>query len=462
MLIYRQSGELNKFSDLLKISILSFYLNGVENPIPRHLYNIYLYRMPAILAPVLYCSLALLWLYRRHNPLLPNKSLVSGALLFKIALGCLNYYIWTNVIGHGDSIRYMHDSLIVYNSLFEHPAHFVELLFQTSVKNVPEHLQVYQHALFIEWHVPEYNMVRLLAILNVFSFGNAYGNIVILCLLIFSAQMFLFRKLINTLSLTQNSKLLLFAILFFLPSTIFWSSGLLKEGPVLAFLSVLCACTIQMFQLRNKSEYFRYTICILITLFALFLIRDYVAILCLFNGAILLLIANARKTLRYALLLTTLLASAVLLLTNSFSNGFLNHLKTEQTYFLLSGTDPDYTFQTLDGTFRDLIGKIPYVINNVLFRPNILHSSTLFRIYQSIELLLSWSLILWLLLRNRKHIRLSPAGIAVMLLCIELLFLFGLMVTDADTLSRYRSVPVMGLLLLSFLGARKPSETVIN
>lgn len=411
---------------------------------------------------VLYCSLIFIWIWRSRPVSELHPQWPFAAFAFKILLGFANYYIWINILEHGDSLRYMHDSLVVYNSLFDDPLTYVQLIFRTSLENVPEQLIPYQKALFIEWHVPEYHMVRLLAILNLFTAGSAWGNIVLLSFLIFLAQLFLFRSLKHIIGENKMTIRVAYAILFFLPSTIFWSSGLLKEGPVLALLSLLAGCTIRLMGKVQKADLLKYVTIILITLFVLFLVRDYVAILCLFNGAILLLIAHHKRPFIYAMVLTIVLATGVSILAQTFSNGFLDHLKTEQTYFLLSGTDPDYTFQTLDGTFRDLIGKIPYVINNVLFRPNILHSSTLFRIYQSIELLLSWSLILWLLLRNRKHIRLSPAGIAVMLLCIELLFLFGLMVTDADTLSRYRSVPVMGLLLLSFLGARKPSETVIN
>ena len=156
----------------------------------------------------------------------------TGSFLLKVGLGFLNYYIWIQVIGHGDSLRYVHDSQVVYQSLFDNPMYFLQLLTRTSLEQVPEHLVPYQHALFIEWHVPEYNMVRILAVLNVFTFGSAWANIVLLCGLIWWAQWWFFRRLCGFIPAKPIVQHIWFAILFLLPSTLFWSSGLLKEGPI--------------------------------------------------------------------------------------------------------------------------------------------------------------------------------------------------------------------------------------
>ncbi len=155
-----------------------------------------------------------------------NKNYTYPAFIFKFLLGFANYYIWLNVIGHGDSLRYFQDSKLVYNTLFNHPADFVQLLIGHSKDHVPEHLKYVTENLHIEWHVEEYHMVRLLAILNIFSFGSAWGNIVILSFISFTTLTALYKTISRRLLQIGQSPRLLFTIIFFMPSIIFWSTGL--------------------------------------------------------------------------------------------------------------------------------------------------------------------------------------------------------------------------------------------
>jgi len=351
----------------------------------------------------------------------------------------------------------MHDSLVVYGSLAESPLHFLQLLTRSSLENVPEHLEVYRTGLFIEWHVAEYHMVRLFAILNVFSFGNAWGNIILLALLCFCAEMALYRTIIHHFDFSRNGRSIVFGVLFFLPSTLFWSSGLLKEGPVLILLCFIMVQVISWQRTAGSGELIRRIFILAICFVALYGIRDYVALLCLINLMGIVIASTGaffrkRRVIVTAAFSGLTVAAIIIGAEISGSNSFYVYLQQEQHYFTLGAPDPEYQFELLDGTPQDVLFKVPYVLNNVLFRPNILHSNDLFRVYQSIELMLVWGIILFLLLKRRKFRINHPAAVFCIFLCLELLFIFGLMVNDADTLSRYRSIPVLGLLLLLVTG----------
>jgi hypothetical protein len=163
-----------------------------------------------------------------------------------------------------------------------------------------------------------------------------------------------------------------------------------------------------------------------------------------------------------AALFTTIIIAAVLgYFLHLRTGGLFAYLQSEQQYFLLSGPDPDYTFHTLDGTPGDLVMKLPYAINNILLRPNFIHSSSLFRIYQSIELLLIWLTIGWMFIKNRSRMHDFIFSVIILFFLLELLLVFGVMVTDADTLCRYRSVPIMFLLLLTLLRTRSDKPSAI-
>ncbi|MEZ5013951.1 MAG: hypothetical protein R2794_06635 [Chitinophagales bacterium] len=373
---------------------------------------------------------------------------VATAFVFKAILGCANYFVWIYIIGHGDSLRYIHDADIVYGSLKSSPHTYLQLLTRHSLQDVPQQLIPYQHALYIEWHVPEYNMVRLFALLHVFTNGSAWADIVIIALLSTLALCALARTLFP-----DGISFYGYLLLFFLPSITFWSGGLLKEGPTIILIAGILTLLLRS---EKKPLLLLWSIPLMILLYG---VRDYLLLL-LVPNCILYLFARSRP--KQALWIFgggTFLTCVVIFLadTTSARLDLPAELTHQQSYFLTADPDPDYAFHALEPSYRDILSHVPAAVNNVLFRPNILHSDNVFRVYQSIELLLLLALFAWLLKRTRK-ISCHPFGLLLLFLAVELLLLYGLLVTDADTLSRYRTLPVF-LLLLGMLFRMEKAKT---
>ena len=423
--------------------------------------------MQEFLIPAVWATILLFFIYRfdffkiqEINPAWPY-----AAFLFKLLLGFANYYIWLNIIGHGDSLRYFHDSQIVYQSLFDNPTYFFELITRSSLENVPEHLIPYQKELFIEWHVNEYHMVRLLAILNVFTFGNVWANIVLIAFGSYAATMGLFKSFKRFLVIDADKKNRIFLFLFFLPSIVFWTGGLLKEAPV---FMLLCVIIIQLFTIesspnRNKTPA-KPLLILVVCIYALFLIRDYLAILVSLN---LLLLFFARTIVKPQYLNKTFIINSITVIVLFFAVpivfpqlNYFHYAQSEQTYFLNGEPDPDYKFSAIGGDGIAVIKQIPYALNNIFFRPNLMHSDSVFRLYQSVELIIVWLIIVFLAIKmlRQKH-PFSATALFMIIVAIELLGIYGLMVTDADTLSRYRSIPLFFILL--FMWLHKPKHSTV-
>jgi hypothetical protein len=423
--------------------------------------------MQEFLIPALWATILLFFIYRfdffkiqEINPAWPY-----AAFLFKLLLGFANYYIWLNIIGHGDSLRYFHDSQIVYQSLFDNPTYFFELITRSSLENIPAHLIPYQKELFIEWHVNEYHMVRLLAILNVFTFGNVWANIVLIAFGSYATAMGLFKSLNRFLVIDADKKNLVFLFLFFLPSIVFWTGGLLKEAPV---FMLLCVIIIQLFTIesspnRNKTPA-KPLLILVVCIYALFLIRDYLAILVSLN---LLLLFFARTIVKPQYLNKTFIINTITVIVLFFAVpivfpqlNYFHYAQSEQTYFLNGEPDPDYKFSAIGGDGIAVIKQIPYALNNIFFRPNLMHSDSVFRLYQSVELIIVWLIIVFLAIKmlRQKH-PFSATALFIIIVAIELLGIYGLMVTDADTLSRYRSIPLFFILL--FMWLHKPKHSTV-
>lgn len=423
--------------------------------------------MQEFLIPAVWATILLFFIYRfdffkiqEINPAWPY-----AAFLFKLLLGFANYYIWLNIIGHGDSLRYFHDSQIVYQSLFDNPTYFFELITRSSLENVPEHLIPYQKELFIEWHVNEYHMVRLLAILNVFTFGNVWANIVLIAFGSYAATMGLFKSLNQFLVIDADKKNRIFLFLFFLPSIVFWTGGLLKEAPV---FMLVCIIIIQLFTIESSPN--RNTtpakplLILVVCIYALFLIRDYLAILVSLN---LLLLFFARTIVKPQFLNKTFIINSITVIVLFFAVpivfpqlNYFHYAQSEQTYFLNGEPDPDYKFSAIGGNGIAVIKQIPYALNNIFFRPNLMHSDSVFRLYQSVELIIVWLIIVFLAIKmlRQKH-PFSATALFMIIVAIELLGIYGLMVTDADTLSRYRSIPLFFILL--FMWLHKPKHSTV-
>jgi hypothetical protein len=407
---------------------------------------------------IFYLCLFLFIIYRKKNFSAPgiNNSWFCAAFIYKILFGIGNYLIWLYVIGHGDSLNYFSDSELIYNTLPERPLDYLQLTFGYRNAVYPEHLHSVSNFLFYSWNTPEYTMVRINAILNIFTFGSVLGNIIILCFLYFYVHVLLLKA---TIHFYADKTKLLFCIFFFLPSLTFWCSGLLKEGPSLLLCSLVF---LQLYRQDSASVIsFKSIFFIFLLLFFLALTRDFLLLLILPNILIFYVAASRRKYAKYIFITATAAFLALLIFTDLLSDG-INvpaSLQTIQSYFNIGVTEPDYRFPLLPSTYPALLGLIPSVLNTILFRPNILHSTDLFRIYQSLELIFTWVFIFYCLINANKTLRLAPAFLFVFFVSIEMLFIYGFVVTDADTLSRYRSIPVFFLLVLAGILYKKKTNT---
>jgi len=143
-----------------------------------------------------------------------------------------------------DIFKYFDDSKYIYQSLFINPRHFLQLVFGYHCD--AHYLDVYT-AKTINWknqtdeylkatnsmnfHFFESNrlMTRLNAIIRLFSFG-IYSVHCIIILFIEMFGLFALFKVFKSF-VSENSKLLVLCI-FFTPSILLWSSGILKESIV--------------------------------------------------------------------------------------------------------------------------------------------------------------------------------------------------------------------------------------
>lgn len=407
---------------------------------------------------VFYTTLFLICIYRFKFFTIEgiSKKFICLAFIFKVCLGIFNYCVWAFLIGHGDSLNYFSDAKFIYHTLPEQPLHYLQLTFGYRPTNYyPEHLKYVSDFMVYSWNNVEYTMVRINAILDVFTFASAFGNITLLNIVYFVALLALYKRL---LTINSASKHILFVLFFFLPSVALWSGGLLKEGPVLA---ILCCILIQLIALEKLFSYKRF-LYLFLFICLLYFFRDFLLILLLPNLFVWWFCKLKPDFSKYYFALCTIFFVCIIawIDASSASINISETLHTAQTYLSIGAHEEEYQFHEISKPFFLLFTEIPYIVKNIFLVPNFFKSSGLFRIYQAVELLILSGFCLYLIFRKSFKKSLQPAFIFMVYVSAELLCMYALLALDADTLSRYKTIPMFFLIMALIMKTERNPETI--
>ncbi len=156
-------------------------------------------------------------------------------LLFitKIGAAILLYLIYTRFYterAYADIFRYYDDSAVIYYSLTTHPGHYFSML--TGIGSDDPVLQPYYDTMN-NWYNTDLifndsrTMIRVNAFLRLFSMGTYFPHAVLMCFLAMTGLTGIFRWLHR---LAPGREVLLTVVVYLLPSTLLWTSGMIKEA----------------------------------------------------------------------------------------------------------------------------------------------------------------------------------------------------------------------------------------
>ncbi len=167
-----------------------------------------------------------------------NRRWVCGAFFLKIVAGFALWWVYShhyNGLEESDSIRYYNDAIIIKQQWTDDREVFKALMFGLE-NNTPQFEKVYDK--LVGWHSGyRYGLtndcrtiIRLNVVIAFVSFESHHVHWICMAFLAFLGLAALFRAFKH---LFQGRMKLLFVACFLLPSVVFWSAGLLKEGPTL-------------------------------------------------------------------------------------------------------------------------------------------------------------------------------------------------------------------------------------
>ena len=170
-----------------------------------------------------------------------------------------------------DMTAFQREGIAEYNLLFHNTAEYFTNIFHSNHKN--------NYSGFLEssdsyWNDTRSNLiVKMLSVFNIFSGKNFYINTLFYNFLIFFGAVALYKVFIKVFPLNS---FVLIACIFLLPSVIYFTSGIHRDG--LIFLSLSMLMYHLFFLLSNKKFSWKRILFALIFLFLILLLRNFVFI----------------------------------------------------------------------------------------------------------------------------------------------------------------------------------------
>ncbi|MFT3701068.1 MAG: hypothetical protein QM802_01795 [Agriterribacter sp.] len=362
-----------------------------------------------------------------------------AAFVAKILAGLAYGYIYQHYYIVSDSWTYYKESLTDYHDLLHNPAAF----FQTNGKfnHLTDFFSTADNAF---WNNAGENMlIKLLGICNIFSAGNYYVDSIMLNCISFAGFYYIY---ITAIYYLRGNNLALFITIFFLPSSLFWNSGVDKEILIVAF----AACLIYSVHkcMSDKIKIGR-MIALLAGFAGILIMRNVNAFL--FLPAIAAWWCAEKHSKRPYLPFIVMYAAcfAIFFLTTFTRFNLPLKLAEKQHQFIALEANTRLDLTALQPTLTSYLQVLPQAINHTILRPYPNEITTPFHLLALAENILILVIIVWALLAGKQVTSIfnQPFSLFLLALAISGILLIGYTVPFTGAIIRYKALYIVFFLL---------------
>jgi hypothetical protein len=426
----------------------------------------YLSLIDIILTPLylLFAFLILIVIKKRfiHDEI--DKYFIIKAFYLKIIGGFAAGLLYIFYYNGGDTTFYFEATKLVSNYLSSNPFDFFYIFFSSNLKNTDNFdiLKIISQNPYLK-ETSTYTVIKLCSFFNLFCF-NSFFAIIISCATFSYICSWSFYKAIGSLY-PELKKKFGYAI-FFMPSAIFWGSGIFKDTFTLGAIFLLLSSFIYLFIIRKVS--FLVLISFLFSLYLIKNIRSFFLITILpflvfwvfqhnFNR-----IKNIGLKIVIAPIFFVILVGFVVIGTQLLNEYFVE-LDAEKFQDKLMGFQSwhttlkgsAYSLGKMDYTLTGYLKKFPAAVNVTFFRPYIteVNKPTIFLSFLQALFFLFFTIFIVFRYNFIRFIgQLLKSYDAIALLGFSLFFAFitGLTSYNFGALDRYK-IPCLSTYIISLL-----------
>ncbi len=283
-------------------------------------------------------------------------------------------------------------------------------------------------------------VIKLVSVFNIFSRGDYYVNSLFFNFIIFFGHVILYRLFIK---MFPGRNLLVIVGCFLLPSTLYFSSGIHKDGLVFLMLAVLIYSVYQSISKNHFNS--KKVLLIILSLALLFLLRNFIC-LALLPALLAWLLTVKTKWPAIPVFAIVYLLCGLLVFNIDVVVPKIKPLEiiiAKQTEYLkLEKAATQIELTPLQPTFKSFTSNTPQAINHSFLRPYIWELPVRSVLPLSVELLSYQFLILLLIFFRRKGFRQThkPFLLFTLFFVITVFLIIGYIVPNLGSLVRYRSL----------------------
>ncbi|HZG26799.1 MAG TPA: hypothetical protein VEZ17_19560 [Chitinophagaceae bacterium] len=375
----------------------------------------------------------------------------------KTLAGCIYGYWYSNPerFENSDTWHFHAAALEEYRLILRDPQTFLSNLFPNSAGSPGGIFSSYGY-----WNNLKDNLVvKILSLMNLFSGGHYYVNVVLYSLFTFFGYVFYFLACRNVLKKTPSA--LTTAIIFFTPSCIFWASGIHRDGIVFFFLGLLLWCCTK---LPGGLNYRKHLPVMALSMAGIFAFRNYL-LPALVPALIAYLVIWRYKFRPVVVYLLTAMASLLVFFSVSaffpaidLPNGVVAR---KDAFDMLEGNSRLHGI-TLSPTLKGFAVNLWPAIDHAVLRPYPFNAKSSMEQIAAVEIVFAWLLVL-LIVVQRNKVSSQPLrsfqGL-ILFFSISVLLLIGYTIPFTGAIVRYRAIFLM--LVTSVLSLNVPRTHYIN
>ncbi|HJS56275.1 MAG TPA: hypothetical protein VJ765_17105 [Chitinophagaceae bacterium] len=392
---------------------------------------------------------------------LSNAQLVILFLL-KVMAGI--FYGWIGIY-YGqfaymyDTWAYHYSSLDEYKLLFQNPSEFFTSFFQSGYEN--------KYGGFFSstdswWNDLKSNMfIKILSLINVFSFGNYYVNVIFYSFITFTGPVAMFRVFNDVF---PGKKVHVLLSTFLIPSFVYWTSGIHKDG--LVFLAISLIIYHVYFSLKEKRFKPSRVLPLLISFLIILSFRNFILVIIVPALIAWILSCKIQKRIAFVFI-STYLISAILFFTLryiaaglDFPQAVVDKQKAFKTLQGNSGID----FPVLKPTIGNFLVNAPQALSSTTLRPHPGDVKHILSMAAATETAFLIFLVLLFLIWRTNGVRSIPFIWFCIFFSFSFLLLLGFTVNFLGAIVRYRSIilPLLMVPVISLIDWQKIYSFLFN
>lgn len=363
-----------------------------------------------------------------------NDPYANAGLILKLIAGLILGLIYKYHYKEGDTFIYFQEAATISNYLIDHPFQFFQIYFNTDQVDELTNQIVFgnQPRAFL--------FSKIVCIFYIFSGGNYWIISVFLSLINFICIQLLVQEIGKKFEGLKKASAISF---YFLPTFVFWTSGLLKESLAIGALAVAVGVVVRFSRIQKYSN-FTHWIYLIISSALLWKLKYFyaaIAIPILFGLLLYLVISKWKKVhpgwLLFGFMMGVLLVSN--LHPNLYFSRVLEVIYTNYQLGISASESSVIHYYNFDGSWHGFLLNLPIAFFSGLFRPFIFDVSNPLQFVVALENLTVFLLLIISMWKIRFRIPLkNPFVLAASVYVGSLAVLLAFATPNLGTLSRYK------------------------